>query len=389
MREVSIDAQINSKISNGKHFFYKNELPNSFPTLSPGEWIVLKNDKNSYMAFGNDFVKTGPKLWIVDSGEYSAEEYIEKALHQAFSKRSELYQGEGKRLVFGQNDYLPGLIIDLYQNIIIIQINTAGIDRYREYVKSIVQKNFADHKVYFLDNEKYREDESLPLFENELPKDGFIEVNDSQIKYKLSLQKIQKIGFYYDHRDNRNKFESYLKKLSTKESCLDLFCYLGSWGLHALRAGVKNITFVDQAALESEVIENTKQFSGEKSVTYIRSDVYKFLDESIRNEIKWDVIICDPPAFCKTIKQKQQAISGYQKLFNKSFKLLSKNSTLVAASCTKYISLDEFTKIVEQQAKDCGRKISLRDIGIQAKDHPIRSLSDSGNYIKYALYNVE
>lgn len=389
MREVSIDAQINSKISNGKNYFYKNELPSAFPTISPGEWLCLKNNKDSYTAFGNDFVKTGPKLWVVCKGQVKPEEYLEITLNQAFKKRSELYKNEGKRLVFGQNDDLPGLLIDMYQKIIIIQINTAGIDRYRELVKFIVEKNFKDHDVYFLDNEKYREDESLPQFESKLPTNETIEINDSQIIYKLSLSKIQKVGFYYDHRDNRKKFENYLSSISGKDRCLDLFCYLGAWGLHAIRAGSTNITFVDQADLCNEVIENAKQFTTDKDVSFVRADVFKFLEDSIRSELKWDVIICDPPAFCKTIKQKKQAVSGYQKLFNKAFKLLNSNSTLVAASCTKYINLEEFTKIVEQQAKECGRKISLRDIGIQAQDHPIRSLSDSGNYIKYALYNVE
>ena len=231
----------------------------------------------------------------------------------------------------------------------------------------------------------------MPSFDKEWNDEEVIEINDSQLIYKLPFSKMQKIGFYYDHRDNRNKFERYLNKLQIdkKEKVLDLFCYLGAWGLHSLRAGAKEITFVDQAALEIEVIENTKQVSGQYNVEFKRQDVFQFLEKSIKESRKWNVIVCDPPAFCKTIKQKPQAISGYKKLFNKVFQLMETNSTLVAASCTKYISLDEFTKIVEQQAKENGRKITLKDIGMQAHDHPVSSLSDNGNYIKYALYGVE
>lgn len=389
MREVSIDAQFRSKIVNGKNFFYDNELPRAFPSLSPGEWIVLKADNETFTAYGNGFVKTGPKLWVLNAGKIDPIDYLKRAILISFKKRSELYKGEGKRLVFGQNDALPGLTIDMYEKTIIIQINTAGMDKYRDCIKSIVQGEFPGHRAIFLDNEKYREDESLPHFEKEWKDDDEIEINDSQIRYKLSLEKIQKVGFYYDHRDNRNKFEHYLKKVSNKERCLDLFCYLGAWGLHALRAGAKNITFVDQASLEAEIIENTKQIKNEKEVSFVRSDVFKFIENAVKEKMSWDVIICDPPAFCKSVKQKKQAISGYQKLFNKVFKLLTPNSTLVAASCTKYISLEEFTKIVETQAKENGRALSLRDIGIQSHDHPIKSLNDNGNYIKYALYNVE
>lgn len=389
MREVSVDAHIIAKINNGKSFFYQNELPQSFPSLSPGEWFIIKSDTQSFTAFGNDFVKAGPKVYVLCEGSYQPHDYLNQRLVKAFQKRSHLYQHEGKRLVFGQNDDLPGLIIDLYKKFIIIQINNAGLDQHRNLIKEITIENFKNHKAFFLDNPKYREDESLPVFEKEWNDEEIIEINDSQIIYKLPFYKLQKIGFYYDHRDNRNKFERYLHNIQNKEKALDLFCYLGAWGLHAMRAGSKEITFVDQAALESEVVENTKQIEGKFNIEFKREDVFKFLDNSIKENKKWDVIVCDPPAFCKTIKQKPQAISGYKKLFNKVFKLLLPNSTLVAASCTKYLSLDEFTKIVEMQAKDNGRKITLKDIGMQAQDHPVSSLSDSGNYIKYALYGVE
>ena len=125
------------------------------------------------------------------------------------------------------------------------------------------------------------------------------------------------------------------------------------------------------------------------TANFHRKDVFKFLDESQKNDKKWNIVICDPPAFCKSIKQKNQALSGYKKLYNKIFKVLSPNATLVAASCTKYVNLEELTHVVEMQAKESGRKITLRDIGVQAMDHPFSSLKDNANYIKYALYAVE
>ncbi len=390
MREVSIDAQIFSKIKNGKNHFYDRELPKNFPSLAPGEWFHLNYKDEFFTAFGNDHVKAGPKVWVLSSEKFNPNDYLISTIQASLNKRAQLYLGEGKRLVFGQNDNLPGLIVDSYEKHLIVQINTAGIDSHRELIRKHLEAK-TEKKVVFLDNQAYREDESLPVYEQSLPLDEEITIVDSGFTYKMPFEKLQKLGFYFDHRDNRNKYESYLNKLKEAEKvrCLDLFCYLGAWGLHSIRAGVKQIDFVDQANLENEVLKNVSSTNKDIISRFNRADVFKYLQESLNQKRKWNVVICDPPAFCKSSKQKAQAISGYKKLYNKIFRVIESKGTLVAASCTKYVSLEEFTSLISQQAKENNRKIWLRDIGIQSMDHPISNMNDSANYIKYALYYVE
>ena len=391
MREIAIDSSLHSKISRGKKSFYPRELPNDFPTLTPGEWVHLKFAKESWCCFGNPFAKDVPSLWVIDSISGDPWQIIENKLERACSLRERLYRDEDKRLVYGQSDDLPGLVVDCYSTHLLIQINTAGIDCYRDKIKKFFETKFAPRKVILFDQQAYRTAESLPEFSRDWDNSEIVEMNDSSIRYELSLEKMQKIGFYLDHRDNRNKFERYCSAYYADQnwSALDLFCYLGAWGLHALRAGAENVHFVDQADLGSQVAKNAEQFEAQEKINFTRADVFKFLDEAIAKKQSWDVIVCDPPAFCKSQKQKNQAISGYQKLYSKLFKLLRANGVLVAASCTKYVSLEELTGIVEDQARQNNKRIWLRDIGIQGMDHPFVGLKDNANYIKYALYAVE
>lgn len=391
MREIAIDSVFHSKIARGKKFFYSRELPNDFPSLTPGEWVRLKFSNETWNGFGNSHAKDVPSFWVIDSNQGEAWEIIKDKLISACDKRERLYRGEDKRLVYGQSDDLPGLIVDAYRTHILIQINTAGIDQYRLQVKDFFVAKYPQKKVVIFDNQSYRASESLPEFPREWDASDTAEMNDSSLIYRMKLERMQKIGFYLDHRDNRNKFERIIRAYYNDRtwSALDLFCYLGAWGLHALRAGANEVHFVDQADLENEVLRNTEQLQAREKSHFIRSDVFKYLDLAISEKKKWDVIVCDPPAFCKSQKQKNQAVSGYQKLYNRIFKLLATDGVLVAASCTKYISLEELTAIVEEQARQSHRKVWLRDIGIQGMDHPFSGFKDNANYIKYALYAVE
>tara|TARA_R110000868_G_scaffold97619_9_gene268619 strand:+ start:12469 stop:13641 length:1173 start_codon:yes stop_codon:yes gene_type:complete len=390
MRTIEVDSGMSAKIKSGKTSFYTNEIPPAFSSITPGEWFSIINNKQTWLCYGNPFVKDVPMLWVLSEQIVEPRQYIQKKIELAFKRRQGFYQNQGMRLVYGQSDHLPGVIIDTYLDHVLIQINTAGMDKYRDDIKQSMQELYPQKKCYFLDRKKYRESEGLPEFDKQWSDEEEITIVDSGLTYKLPMGRMQKVGFYFDHRDNRSKFENYLQNdYLSKNTALDLFCYLGSWGLQAARAGCKSVDFVDQANFSEIVSNNLKNVNPKADFKFHHEDVFKFLDNAIVSKRKWDVVICDPPAFCKSAKQKQQALSGYRKLYNKIFKLLEQDSTLVVASCTKYVNLEELTSIVEVEAKQCGRNVLLRDIGLQAIDHPFTSLKDNANYIKYALYRVE
>lgn len=308
---------------------------------------------------------------------------------EALRKRS-LFSGyeKGARLIYGVSDDLTGIIVDKYEKYILLQINTAGMDRFRDVIHAELKASFPQHEVLFFDNEEYRKAEVLPLHEkNKLLED--LKISENGIEYLIKSDVVQKIGYYYDHRENRKKLHDLLLRTTlSKKTGLDLFSYVGSWGLHLLKAGVEHVEFVDQANME-EVTNRHLELNGFKGRgIFTRSDVFKYLDDAITKGKKFDVIVCDPPAFAKSEKNKAQAISGYEKLHLRAMRLLNDESLMVAASCTHYVNFEELDKTVKDAALKNNQKIHLLDLGVQGFDHPFSGLNDKGFYIKYLVYHV-
>lgn len=373
-------------------------MEDSLKSIPPGEWCFLKHNelKGMWLCFINSMIEEKYSciqlLDFLDQDQvnesFSTIKYIEGKINFAYSKRQR-YQGyeEGARLFYGVADGLPGLIIDKFKNNAVIQINTAGLDKHRSEIKNIVEKMIFG-KAYFLDNAKYREKEFLPTFENEpLPS---LDIQENDLKFKLRSEVMQKIGFYYDHRENRYQLTQILKRLNHKyERALDLFSYAGAWGMAALKSGAKTATFVDQGdfSVEIDVGLELNGFKGQGQ--YIRSDVFKFLDEVVQNKNVYDLILCDPPAFAKSYLQKNQALEGYSKLHRKVFKAAKAGALLAFSSCTHYVSHDEFQKNICEAALNENKKIQLLYSGLQGWDHPVTSQLDKSNYIKCYFYLLE
>ncbi len=294
---------------------------------------------------------------------------------------------EGSRLFYGNSDGVPGLIIDKFVNASIIQINSAGVDRFRDLIRQHVEE-LTQEKAYFLDNEKYREKEFLPRFEKE--QHPALDVLENGLKYHLRSEIVQKVGFYYDHRENRLQMRSLIErfKLVPKQG-LDLFCYAGAWGMNALASGVETVDFVDQGDFEVEMNESLKlnAFSGKGK--FYRSDVFRFMDDALAKNQKYDLVMCDPPAFAKSSLQKVQALEGYTKLHRKVMRLAAPGALAVFSSCTHYVTHEEFQKNIVDAALKMGRKIQLVHVGMQGLDHPVNSLMDRANYIKSYFYILE
>ena len=372
------------------------DFEGSIKSVPPGDWFVISLSANeNWVGFINPQIDDkytcayiASRLTLDEVKKFNPNDFIVSKITEAFQKRQRFldYQ-QGARIFYGASDGLPGLIVDHFVNASIVQINTSGIDKFRELVRSTIE-SLTKNKAYFLDNAKYREKEFLPTFEVEsFPE---LEVLENGMKYKIRSEVLQKVGFYYDHRENRQQLMNILKRLSTKpKSAVDLFCYAGAWGMNALKAGALKVDFVDQGDFEHEVMEALKlnELSGKGS--FHRLDVFKYLDEMINKQVKFDLVLCDPPAFAKSSSQKDQALEGYSKLHRKVLKVAAAGSLCAFSSCTHYVDHDEFQKNVQDAARKEGRKLQLVYTGTQGWDHPISTLNDKSNYIKSYFYIVE
>lgn len=396
MRSLTLSKSGLNKIRSHQLELKASDFEDSIKSLPPGEWCVMKaSPVECWIGFVNPLIDEKyscahilASLSIEEAKNFSIEEFIKNRISSAIKKRQRFsdYQ-KNARLFYGSGDGLPGLIIDQFENAAIIQINTSGIDRFRETVKESVNTIMETHAC-FLDNPKYREKESLPTYETEsLPE---LHVTENGLKYKIRPEVLQKVGFYYDHRENRLQLMNMISRLVKKpENGVDLFSYAGAWGMSALQAGVKSLQFVDQGDFAVEVNEALKINGFVGQGKFIRSDVFKFLDEGIQKNTKFDLILCDPPAFAKSALQKNQALEGYSKLHRKVLKAISSGGLVAFSSCTHYVSHVEFQKNIIDAASRENRKIQLIYTGMQGFDHPVPSLEDRSNYIKSYFYIVE
>lgn len=385
------------KLQGERGELYKSDVEGQVKSLTPGEWILLRDTqkKRVFLGFANPLIEdrlpaihvlfklsSAPKADIV-------EEYLANQLKKAWEKRLAFagYQ-EGCRVVFGQADGLPGLIVDAYAECALIQINTAGMDRWRSYLREQLETLLA-RPCHFLDNPTQRSREVLPHHREALPFESLL-VQENGFRYQIPSKNLQKIGWYYDHRENRLKFENALSRWQgAKETGVDLFCYGGAWGLHGLRGGIKHMDFVDQAPLESMVSEHiiSNQFKGRGA--FQRSDVFDWLDKKIAQNHRYDVVISDPPAFAKTPKERASALDGYRKLHRKVLKIANPKALIAFASCTHYVEHDAFVETIIHAAHQENRAMQILETGMQGWDHPVASLDDRSNYIKYTLVRVE
>ncbi|MCT4642551.1 MAG: class I SAM-dependent methyltransferase [Bacteriovoracaceae bacterium] len=379
------------KALKGEFQLYFADLDSSIKSCTPGKWVSFVDKKKnlSYLGFINPLVmNSSPCAHIVEKICDNSFFDFGKLLRSAINYRrsfGEQYKSCA-RMVYGGSDSLPGLIVDSFENIILVQINLAGIEIYRKEIKEILELEFEDKKIYFLDNEKYREAEFLPKHEKEqISEDIFL--NENGLKYRVSKDVMQKIGFYYDHRENRKKLSCFLNNYSQQlDSGIDLFSYVGAWGMTLLKAGVKNVSFVDQGDFSCDISYQAKENGFFDQINFIRDDVFNYLKSSSET---FDIVCCDPPAFCKSKKEAKKAYEGYSKLHRLALSKVNDGGFFVACSCTQYISHEEFNKNIIDASYKENLKLRLLELGIQGFDHPIESYKSKNSYLKYFIFKVE
>lgn len=400
MKQLILSKEGSLKIKRLETALYESDLEELPKSCISGEWVTFLNNKTNelFLGFVNPYTATGnPPIRILGkaSNQVAAPSfdplvYLKNKIAKAITYRKQFKSLEaGSRLIYGESDGLPGLIVDEFMEVVLVQINTAGLDQYRNQIKTILAEALSPKKIFLFDQEKYRSLENLPRFQEE-PFDGDLKIEENSLFYKVKNQNLQKIGYYYDHRFNRMKAQNLLRDMSiSKKSGLDLFCYIGSWGMNLLAAGLENVEFVDQGDFSEAIEANLKLNNFENRGHFTRHDVFKYLDQIVESKKTFDVICSDPPAFAKSIHNKNQALEGYQKLHTKILNIINPGGLILIGSCTHYVSVDELAGTVLEAAKRTLTNIKLVDIGLQGPDHPVKSLNDKANYIKYLAYRVE
>ncbi|MBK5970386.1 MULTISPECIES: class I SAM-dependent rRNA methyltransferase [Thiorhodovibrio] len=314
-------------------------------------------------------------------------------LHQALSLRERLYTAPFYRLVHGESDGLPGLIVDRYGELLVVQITTAGMERERGEVLSALAQVLRPKHILLRNDISVRALEGLPQ-QVEWALGGFegeISLREGDIEYHIDPVQGQKTGWFYDQAENRRMLARFgVGRSGIGERVLDVCCYLGAWGFAAASAGARELSFVDSSAGALEKVGATAERHGldERVSDLLQGDAFDVL-RCLRDAGRtFDLIILDPPAFIKKRKDHKEGLQAYRRLNRLGLELMAPDGLLVSSSCSHHLSRQEFHHSIQQAARSAGRELQLLFDGGQGPDHPVHPAIVETAYLKTAFLRV-
>jgi 23S rRNA (cytosine1962-C5)-methyltransferase len=384
---IILKKNCDRRLNYGHLWVFSNELEN-VPKLEIGSIVnVISNNGSDYgKAFYNPLSLISCRL-LKTFNEIDLDFFVKRII-EAKEYREKILPGESiYRLVFGESDLLPGLVIDKYEDYFAIQILSAGMENCKELIKEALISVFPETKGIIEKNfSKLRELEGLKQFENvlfgEIPNE-FIAL-ENKIKLSINILDSQKTGYFLDQKINR----AFISKISNGLSVLDLYCNQGGFALNAAFGNAKDITGVDVSGSAIEQFKINSNLNNFNNCSFIKDDVSDFLKKSIEEEKKWDLVILDPPAFTKTKKDIKNAVIGYSRVNRLAMRCINNKGYLATGSCSQHISEQEFLEIVFREASKLKMNLKLVFRGNQSPDHPIISSMPETNYLKFFVFQI-
>jgi 23S rRNA (cytosine1962-C5)-methyltransferase len=302
-------------------------------------------------------------------------------LKVALSLRERLFDKPFYRLVYGESDALPGLVVDRFGDVLAVQLNTAGMEAVKAEVLEALDKVLKPRAVLWRNDSSARELEGLGSYVEaalgEVPERVEIEENDT--RFEVPLLSGQKTGWFYDHRVNRRQVQQLAKGMRV----LDVFSYIGGWGIEAASAGADKVVCVDSSAKALDQVERNAALNGvAERVESIQGDAFEALKALRAERERFDMVIVDPPAFIKRKKDAKKGIEAYRRLNQAAMQLLGKDGMLVSASCSYHLQRETLRDLLLQSSRHLDRSLQIIGQGHQGPDHPVHPAIPETDYIK-------
>ncbi|MBR4343312.1 MAG: class I SAM-dependent rRNA methyltransferase [Lachnospiraceae bacterium] len=348
---------------------------------------------------GNGFINSDSKIRVrmltrrkMIGRDITIEELIDERIKNAWEYRKSVADISSCRLVFGEADFLPGIIIDKFEDVIVIESLALGIDKLKDYIVEAVRKVLIDDGItvrgFFERNDaKVREEEGLKREKGFIgePFDTKVLIKENNIRYYVDVLEGQKTGYFLDQKYNRLA----VSKLCKGKRVLDCFTHTGSFALNAAAGGASEVIGVDISETGcSQARENAELNRFSDRVHFVCRDVFEYLPQLKAEGEQFDVIILDPPAFTKSRESVKNATKGYKEINLRAMKLLKNGGFLATCSCSHFMTPELFYEAVRSAAKDAHKRIRQAEYRTQAADHPVLWDSDSSLYLKFYILQV-
>jgi 23S rRNA (cytosine1962-C5)-methyltransferase len=371
----------------GHLWIYSNEIETPLKYFSSGQQVIIEAYDKTLLgtAYVNPHSLITARLLSRHSHVLFDTDFLINRIKIALKYRSRLFEEPYYRLIFGESDGLPGLVVDRFDTHLAVQINTAGMDARTDMIISALCKALPNTESILLRNDSsMRKLEGLPVSitagYGTPPENIFLKENG--VTFSAPLWTGQKTGWFYDHRDNRARLQQIVKQ----QRVLDVFSYLGAWGIQAAKFGAKEVVCIDSSALSQTWIqENARLNQVEQIIRTMTEDAFIALKNLAHENEKFDVIILDPPAFVKKQKDKKEGLLAYQRINEAAMKCLVDNGILISCSCSMHIEYSDLVQILRRAALHTKRDCRIIEQGHQGRDHPIHLAIPETDYLKMIM----
>jgi 23S rRNA (cytosine1962-C5)-methyltransferase len=383
-------------LKNGGMWIFDNEIEKVDGEFQNGE-IVNVNDFDGY-SLGKGFINTNSKIRIRmltrNRTQNVDPQFIKMRVQNAWEYRKKTVDTSSCRLIFGEADFLPGIVIDKYSDVLAVQSLALGIDRLKlEIIDDLKEILASDgikiRGVYERSDVKVRLQEGMELYKGFIgPEfDTKVPIIENGVKYIVDVENGQKTGFFLDQKYNRLA----IQRLCGGARVLDCFTHTGSFALNAAAAGATEVTGIDASQLAvDQAIENAKLNGAEDIVSFKCADVFELLPKLEENHEQYDVVILDPPAFTKSRNSVKSATKGYREINLRGMKLVKNGGFLATCSCSHFMTYELFTQMLNQAARSVHKRLRQVEYRTQAADHPIlwEADEDESYYLKFYIFQV-
>ena len=378
----------------GGAWIYDNEIDTISGDFENGDLVTVE-DFDGY-PLGHGFINTSSKLTVRmlsrKKDTVVNEDFIEQRVRTAWEYRKATTDISSCRMIFGEADFLPGIVIDKFEDVLVVESLALGIDRLKPVILDKLKKVLAEdgisiRGVYERSDAKVRLQEGMERFKGFIgePFDTKVEICENGVHYIVDVEDGQKTGFFLDQKYNRLA----IQRLCKNAKVLDCFTHTGSFALNAGIAGAQSVLGVDASETAVNQARRNAELNGlDGTVKFLCEDVFELLPELEEKGEKFDVVILDPPAFTKSRSSVKNAVKGYREINLRAMRLVKDGGFLATCSCSHFMTYELFTQTIGQAAKNVHKRLRQVEYRTQAPDHPILWSADESYYLKFYIFQV-
>ena len=389
MAKYFLRKRIGDRVINGHPWIFGNELGDSEGESEPGDIVEVYSYNGSFVGKGyiNPASQIRIRLLTREKNEEINDQFFYNRIREAWEYRKQIGYVENCRLIFGEADQIPALIIDKFNDYFVIQTLALGTEKWKAAIVIALQQIFSPRGIYERNDVPVRELEGLQQQKGFLsePFDTSIIINENGLKFHVDIEKGQKTGYFLDQQDNRRAIQHVVKDANV----LEAFCYTGTFSIHAAHYGAKSVLGLDISESAVAIARRNAELNNLQDICKFETvNAFDVLKLWVKEGRRYDVVMLDPPAFTKSRENIQKAITGYKEINLRGMKLTKPGGFLVTASCTNLVDPTLFLKTIDMAAKDAKRKLRQVTWQTQASDHPILWHIPSTQYLKFLVVQV-